>query len=135
MNKPLKLKKKSYVCNLVSNKKLHKLITIRPFLAALVLCVFSLALTPKRLLHNLVADHKDTSCKILAKEKIHLSNAGVNCPCDNIVALSPFEEVDIMPVLTAPIFFIKHEKEYVNPHFHSIHYFFELRGPPAVYPI
>ena len=104
---------------------------IRSFLAGFLLCVFSLAITPKRLLHNLLANHKDTYAKSSEKGQTQLAKAGINCPCDNLVAISPFDEAGKMADLQVPLSFIAYREYYAYAYIYSISFFIELRGPPA----
>ena len=103
----------------------------RSVLAGFLLCVFSLAITPKRLFHNLMANHKDTYAKSSENGQTQLAKAGINCPCDNLVAISPFDETGQMPDLQAPLFFSDYREYYAYAYIYSISFFFELRGPPA----
>jgi|ERR1022692_3246802 hypothetical protein len=103
---------------------------IRSFLAAIMLAVFAFSVTPKILLHNLVADHKDTPIKSNLSNQEQFSKAGFNCNCDNLVVESPFVN-DFIPVhLPVQKQFVQLQTFFGND-FNSLHYFyFELRGPP-----
>jgi hypothetical protein len=104
---------------------------IRNVLATLMLAVLAFSVTPKILLHNLVADHKDTPIKSNCSNQEQFSKAGFNCNCDNLVVESPFVN-DFIPVdLSIAKQFVQQQTFFKN-NFHSLHYFyFELRGPPV----
>jgi hypothetical protein len=108
---------------------LYKNFTIRTLLAAFILVVFAYSITPKIVLHNLVANHADNK-KVLDSNATELSAAGFNCKCDNLVAESPFvpEEVHINSI--APIFFSFSETP-ESGFYSSDRLFSELRGPPS----
>ena len=97
-----------------------------------MLAVFAFSVTPKILLHDLVADHKDSPRSHNNSKEQQFSKKGFNCNCDNLVVESPFlinyTEIDI----TTTQKFSEQQVEYTND-FHSLDYFyFELRGPPAI---
>ena len=98
-----------------------------------MLAVFAFSVTPKILLHNLVADHKDTPIKSNHSNQEQFSRAGFNCNCDNLVVESPFLN-DFIPVdLSVEKQFALQKISYAD-NFHSLNYFyFELRGPPVNY--
>lgn len=104
---------------------------IKSVLATLMLAVFAFSVTPKILLHNLVADHKDTPIKSNHSNQEQVSKAGFNCNCDNLVVESPFIN-DFIPVdLSLKKEFVQQQNFFKN-NFNSLHYFyFELRGPPV----
>ncbi|HAO45782.1 MAG TPA: hypothetical protein PLZ45_04955 [Ferruginibacter sp.] len=106
--------------------------TIRRITAAALLLVFSFSITPTILLHNWLADHTDTVKKTGSPEQDHISTKKFYCHCDNIVAESPFTEVDevIVPI-PEKIFSIEQGSKTVQP-VSSQHLYFALRGPPVV---
>jgi len=70
----------------------HSLIIIRRLQAGFILMLFAFSITPKKFLHDLVANHRDAryvSIKSL-DGKDQLGNAGYHCPCDQLVAQTPF---------------------------------------------
>jgi hypothetical protein len=98
----------------------------------MMLMVFAFSVTPKILLHNLVADHRDTPRSHNNSKEQQLSKTGFNCNCDNLVVEWPFVN-DYTPIdLSIEQNFSEQTIAYTN-NFHSLHYFyFELRGPPAI---
>jgi hypothetical protein len=102
--------------------------TIRTYFAALILVVFAYSITPKIVLHNLVANHIDKS-KVLNNDITELSASGFNCKCDNLVAESPF--VPGEAIAYNSVSFI--DSIYVLPTVAISTYaktFSKLRGPP-----
>ena len=63
--------------------------------AALLLIIFSLAITPRIALHNWFAHHKDSNGHLPADNRQQLSTAGFNCNCENLVAESHFATFSI----------------------------------------
>ena len=111
--------------------------TIRNVLAGFFLILFAFTITPKKVWHNLVADHtdgrgvtnKDTTQNPSDEQ---LSRAVFNCQCDNPLTESPFFEAQ--PAFTTIL--PETNREYrekmflhlVSPQSIS----FGLRGPPLV---
>jgi hypothetical protein len=106
--------------------------TIKKIIGIVLLAVFAFGITPKRTLHNLVADHRDgkaVASKASCDDTV-LSRAAFNCQCDNLVVESPFvpgiapvaPELPVHTICCQTIF-----KQDACPAalFHS-----DLRGPP-----
>lgn len=89
-------------------------------------------MTPRLILHNLVANHKDTPYSISKDKKATLSNGGINCHCEDLVVTVPFipQQEPLYPVqLTSSTI---RNAESVSS-FHCLSdFFFELRGPPSL---
>ena len=105
---------------------------IRSLLAAFLLLIFAFSITPKITLHDFIANHKDTPFKSNFEKDAQLHKAGFNCSCDNLVVESPFTD-DLSPVqivITSafPLRLTAHTNNFNTGH----HFYFELRGPPAV---
>jgi hypothetical protein len=104
---------------------------IRQLLAGVLLLVFTFSVTPKKFLHDAIANHKDKPELATNGNEPQLSYAGFMCKCDNLVAESPFTD--------EPIYFdfaavkpVSVQKDTTLYHFYSsTFFFFELRGPPA----
>ena len=104
---------------------------IRSALAGLVMAVFAFSVTPKILLHDLVADHKDTPINSNHSNQEQISKAGFNCNCDNLVVESLFVN-DFIPVDLSLKKKFAQQQDFLKNNFNSFHYFyFELRGPPV----
>jgi hypothetical protein len=106
--------------------------TIRRFTAAIFLLLFAFCVTPKRFLHDLLANHRDMqSTRCLPVEQIAAS--GFHCNIDELVVVAPFLPVmqtcsTILSSLAAAPF---------SELLPSVYFFFtanhEGRGPPAVF--
>lgn len=105
---------------------------IRKFVAAVMLLVFAVSITPTIVFHNWFADHTDTVKKSSATKEEQVGKRTFNCHCDNIVAESPFTEPS--RILFAPsekiISLSKAEKQVQFASSQNIIH--SLRGPPAV---
>jgi len=96
-----------------------------------MLIIFGFSITPKIILHNIVADHKDTPFQSSHNSSAQLFAAGFNCNCDNLVVESPFTN-DFNPLqLKAAIFFKLHFADVITDFYSQHHFYSELRGPPA----
>ena len=97
-----------------------------------MLVLFAFSITPKLLLHDLVANHKDTPLKSSTNKTQQFDVTGFNCGCDNLVVESPFVENFIAAEIVTPSFFSLH----INPeikNFISVNQFYVgLRGPPSL---
>jgi len=62
---------------------------IRRLLAACFLLLFSFCITPKRFLHELLANHRDA--EISANQPVQqITSLGFHCHCDDLVVVAPF---------------------------------------------
>jgi hypothetical protein len=106
--------------------------TIRRFSAAFFLLLFSLCITPKRILHDLLANHKDVqTAKNLPIEQI--ATSGFHCHIDDLVVVEPFLpgiQTDYPLVLSSgPIYYTEPACSFISL-FISPAY---GRGPPAAF--
>jgi hypothetical protein len=105
---------------------------IKKIVAAALLVVFAFSITPTIVFHNWLANHTDTCKKSGDTNTQQIGKQTFNCHCDHIVAESPFTE-PVTNFNTAPaqsFSLIKVELQVrINA---SQHYFYSLRGPPAV---
>jgi len=106
--------------------------TIQRILSGFLLVLFAFSITPKKVLHDLVANHRDSHSKTCADNSTtKIVKAGYNCNTEDLVAESPFIENSCPTELPEPpslslIFSDRPENFY---YFHQL--FAELRGPPA----
>jgi hypothetical protein len=105
--------------------------TIRPFLAGIMLALFALAITPKILIHTLVAHHIDRHLSLDYGKNDQYNKAGFHCTIDNLVVESPFLDHTIAIELGLPKFFSKDDLPSYKDHLSSSHFIFGLRGPPS----
>jgi len=97
-----------------------------------MLVLFTFSMTPKLLLHRLVANHKDTAYSISKDKHASLNKGGINCHCDDLVVTIPFlpHPAPVYSVQLASLTVPYSEKVFT---FLSLtDFFFELRGPPAL---
>lgn len=104
---------------------------IQSFSAVFVIVMLLFSITPKRFLHDLIADHKDTVTIATNDGKDHIDHHGFRCDCDNLVATSPFISQDIMAEPLTPTIENSFFTTYTSGSKAAIYYNFSLRGPPA----
>lgn len=96
-----------------------------------MLLLFAFSVTPKKLLHDIIAHHKDNIQKTGEVNFEQLNQTRFNCDTDNLVVESVFTEHDCsieLPVPTA----VSILQNIASYHYYSFSlFFFELRGPPA----
>ncbi|MGN6435262.1 MAG: hypothetical protein ACTHMM_01965 [Agriterribacter sp.] len=106
--------------------------TIRLFSSLVIMLVLAFSITPKKFLHDLVADHTDDITVAVNDGHDHIDHHGFNCNCDNLVATSPFTAHTDRIQFSSPTFFGAHISIRAW-HTQSItHSFFALRAPPAI---
>lgn len=100
-------------------------------ISTLLLLLFALSITPKKILHNLIVHHEDDiSYHTVATPGFVKS--GFHCDTDNNVAESPFTSGDPVAIPKPPVEFVSFN-DAVNGSLHSTTAFhFSLRGPPAI---
>ena len=107
-------------------------ILIKRFLAAVFLLLFSFCVTPKRFLHDLLANHKDAQyCDSLPPQQI--STSGFHCNLDDLVVVAPFlpgiQSNDQVILSSAPLSFSDPLLSVV--YLYLSHH--DGRGPPPVF--
>lgn len=122
------------MCNLqLGIKNISRHIILKNISAVFVLCAFLLSITPKQVLHNLAAHHKDQSAKkIHDKDRVQFNEFGFNCDCNSIVATSPFTETSSRPGIHRLVHYSFYQEISSIPLSSSDHFYFTLRGPPAI---
>jgi hypothetical protein len=105
---------------------------IKKIVAAAMLIVFAVSITPVVVFHNWFAGHTDTAKKCTDQKDQQVGKQTFNCHCDHIVAESPFTEPAVAIIAPAEQLFslVKFDKEQSLPCSPQI--FHSLRGPPAV---
>jgi hypothetical protein len=121
---------KSVNCNRVANM-LKKNFIIRQISTVFILAVFAFSITPKIILHDAVAHHKDTPFKSNAEKNPQIYTAGFNCIIDNLVVESPFVE-DIQPLQVVVATYFPEQPASHSGNFNKGHdCYLQLRGPPV----
>jgi hypothetical protein len=105
--------------------------TIRSLSAGLLLALFALSVTPKIVIHALVAHHTDTHLDLHNKAD-QFNKAGFHCATDNLVVEAPFLDYTISIDLGIAPCFPVHLPVPLQAPSPSSHFIFGLRGPPAV---
>ena len=105
---------------------------IKRLLAGVMLFIFAFSVTPKKILHDLVANHKDSRVVASASAITKISVDGFTCKCDNLVAESPFTDAVDQYELSASTSFAVQESAMPACIYVSTHFFFSLRGPPVM---
>lgn len=100
-----------------------------------ILVVFAFSITPKKVWHDLLANHKDLSARNyqISKKGDQVHKSVINCNCDQLVVESAFVAKSSIFSIEVPTI----EKEYiVKPYSFSFNesiYNFGVRGPPRGY--
>jgi hypothetical protein len=105
-------------------------ILIKRFLAAFFLLLFSFCVTPKRFLHDLLANHKDAQSSASFPFQ-QITASGFHCNVDDLVVVAPFlpglQAVDSIILSSLPLSFSESLCSIVSLHISHA----ESRGPPA----
>ncbi|WP_127130974.1 hypothetical protein [Pseudoflavitalea rhizosphaerae] len=100
-------------------------------ISTLLLLLFALSITPKKLLHDLIVHHEDDINYHIANSPGFVKS-GFHCDTDHNVAESPFASGDPLTISGPPVEFVSFN-DAVNSSLHSITvFYFSLRGPPAI---
>lgn len=106
--------------------------TIRNVFGWLLLALFSFSITPRQLLHDVLADHTDLSQRAVAGNFTAVSKWGFSCDRLNLVAESPFVEtekaVEKIPARPCTDFVLPAEYKTVP----KVITLPALRGPPCI---
>jgi len=106
--------------------------TIQRLLSGFLLVLFAFSITPKLVLHNLVANHKDSHGKIYSDNfSTKITKSGYYCNTEDLVVESPFiddnDPIEISGIPSLSLIFSERPDNFY--YFHQI--FAVLRGPPA----
>jgi hypothetical protein len=95
-----------------------------------MLVLFAFSITPKKILHDLVADHKDTPVKTSDSKTPQFDVSGFRCNCDNLVVESPFlNEGPALEIILTSFYFTPPVE--TDNNLSVVHlYYATLRGPP-----
>jgi hypothetical protein len=117
--------------NLQHSNKLKNRSIIQQSLAFVMLLLFTFSITPKRYLHDLIANHEDFYSFHSGGETT-VTKTSINCQCEDLVVSTPFVEASFELSLSSLVY----HKEFASSSYHS--YFLntcstkDSRGPPAV---
>ena len=123
----------SHFCtNLQLSCKLDNQETIRKFLAFVLLLVFTFSATPKKYLHDLVADHTDLPAAQLDQQTKVIVKAGFNCQCEDLVVSTPFIEAAFSTEISLPKLHMEAAAASCREVNLTTQYAKDLRGPPGM---
>jgi hypothetical protein len=103
---------------------------ITRFLSGFLLLVFAFSITPKRILHDLFANHVDNVPGKNSNSTYHVIDAGFNCDNDHLVVESSFLGTHtVFSILSIPVLTSYVIKDI--PLYSSSEIISSLRGPPV----
>ena len=110
-----------------------KKLLIQKLVACFLLLLFAFSMAPKKFLHDLVANHRDTKYSSLKLDNTNtlLSKAGYHCPLDHQIVESPFENILASADSVNPDF---NSRENCSKRIEFLSFnnrIVSLRGPPA----
>jgi len=104
---------------------------IRSVVSGFLFLLFAVAITPRIVLHDMAAKHRDSIVRVHQDGKPQLNKTVFQCNIDNLVAESPLDvqlfhfEAALFPA------FPESEDHFLSVFLQSDHLLFGLRGPPA----
>lgn len=120
------------VCNLqphIKNPLQH--IVLKKLSCVFICCSFLLSITPKQVLHFMVANHKDSHAS-QPTGTAEVGAAGFHCDCNSIVATSPFTE----PFQSQLAVAVNAYHPYISLPSKEVlsltYFYYRHRGPPAL---
>jgi hypothetical protein len=111
---------------------LYRNLSIKKIVAAVMLLVFAISITPTIFFHDWLANHTDSVMKTFAKGKEQVGKKLYHCKCDTVVAESPFTEPATVILASTVHFFSLPKFDRKVSFSSSQHIFHSLRGPPVV---
>jgi|SRR4051812_26031457 len=96
-----------------------------------MLLIFSFSITPKKFLHDAIANHKDKAVIVSDGHTPQFSHTGFVCKCDNQVAESPFTDTVACFTFSSFRVFSSYQPTELNYFFSTTLLFFQRRGPPT----
>jgi hypothetical protein len=117
-------------CASTLNLQLLRKGIIRAFLAGVMLVMFCFSITPKFLLHRLLANHKDSP--ISNSTKAQLTSSGFHCDIENLVVEAPFLSNNINVNFHIPVVFASYRNKLTYNFTCRKNIISCLRGPPAL---
>ena len=97
-----------------------------------MLIVFAFSITPRKYLHDIVANHKDSFFVSGDDGALALHKAAVNCHTDSIVAESPFANDAVEINISTPVIFSEKQPAIIVSCITAASLFSRLRGPPSL---
>jgi hypothetical protein len=104
---------------------------IRQISAAFLLLLFAFSITPRKVLHDWIANHTDRIEQVTKENTVQAKINGFNCNCESLVAESPFTIASSFIEFIAPAVFAVHKDRLHCRIYTTTLFFVELRGPPV----
>lgn len=104
--------------------------TIRALGSIFLLVTFSFGITPKIVLHNLLAHHKDIHSLNPGKTD-QLTQAGFHCACESLVVALPYLDLPAYIPQDIAGCFLTSQVRTEDQIFLTGHFIFGFRGPPS----
>jgi hypothetical protein len=96
-----------------------------------MLLIFGLSITPKLVLHQLFANHKDTPARSITA-KAQLTTSGFHCDIDNLVVEGPFLTESITLIFNIQVLFATYQNRPAHNFASIANLVSSLRGPPSI---
>lgn len=107
-----------------------KKLLIKKIIASFLLVLFAFSITPKKVLHDVLAHHCDIKLNA-GQTNAQISKTGFNCQTDNLVVESAFENAFSASEMRVPANFIQLNESLTDTFFSFSTIFPALRGPPV----
>jgi hypothetical protein len=104
--------------------------TIRALGSIFLLMIFSFSITPKIVLHDLVAHHKDIHSGNHSKTD-QLAQAGYHCDCESQVVVLPYLDLPAYISQGVADSFLTFQVRTEDQIYSIGHFIFGFRGPPS----
>jgi len=104
---------------------------IRRIIAGFLFLLFGFSITPRKVLHDWIANHTDRIEQITKGNSLQAKINGFNCNCDSLVAVSPFTTTSSFIEFVAPAAFAEHKVLLHCSLYSTTLFYAELRGPPV----
>jgi hypothetical protein len=96
-----------------------------------MLVLFAFSGTPKKILHDLTVNHRDTRSKFSSNAYAGVQQSIYSCHIEDLVVESPFMEGASMPALYVPVVYTGGLAEMTARLYAFFPVLYSLRGPPA----
>src|ERR1700754_505865 len=114
------------------NKNLFRHPIIKHLLASFLLVLFAFSVTPRKFLHDLVANHKDVPGKFAHDPHTRVQKSTYNCHTEDLVVESPYINGPAPVVPPAPVTACNRYAVSEIRLYTLFPVFLALRGPPSI---
>jgi len=105
---------------------------IKSLVAGLMLLLFSLSITPKQMLHDVITGHKHSYAEFQGRTNFQATKNNFQCHWHNNEVESPFNNQLDFQLTHSVIAYSSHVDYYIVNYYFAGHFFSSLRGPPSV---